>query len=48
MNEELDKIKNKLLHDFIKVLKERDPGKFDEVFSYDDIYKIITSLHYKQ
>ena len=48
MNEELEKIKNKLLEDFIKVLKERDAGKFDEVFSYDDIYKIITSLHYKR
>lgn len=48
MNEELAKIKNKLLDDFIKVLKERDAGRFDEVFSYDDIYKIITSLHYKQ
>jgi len=48
MNEELEKIKNKLLEDFIKVLKERDAGRFAEVFSYDDIYKIITSLHYKQ
>jgi hypothetical protein len=47
MNEELEKIKNKLLDDFIKVLKERDAGKFEEVFSYDDIYKIITRLHYK-
>jgi hypothetical protein len=35
-------IKDKILENFIQVLRERNGGKFDDVFSYDDIYKIIT------
>ena len=35
-------IKDKILESFIKTLKERDGGKFDDIFSYDDIYKIVT------
>ena len=46
--EELEKIKDKLLDNFIALMKYKDAGKFDKVFSYDDVYKIIKSLHYKQ
>lgn len=47
LSEELERIKDKLLDDFISGMKARDADKFEEVFSYDDIYKIITNLHYK-
>ena len=47
MEEELDKIKNHLLDEFIKVLEERGSSKFDDIFSYDDIYKIVSGTYCK-
>ena len=35
-------IKDKILENFIKVLRDRDGGKFDDIFSYADIYEIVT------
>ncbi len=41
MEEELEKIKNKILDDFIVMLKNKESNsKFDKVFSYDEIYKV--------
>ena len=49
MEEELEKIKNKILDDFIVVLKNNGGNsRFDKVFSYEEIYKVISSLHYKR
>ena len=48
MEKELEKIKYKLLDDFIRELRNRNAGTHEEVFSYSDIYKIIIHLHYTQ
>jgi len=49
MEEELEKIKHKILEDFIVVLRSNGAtSRFDKVFSYEEIYKVISSLHYNK
>ena len=43
MDKELKKIKNKVLDDFIKILKKsNNASRFDKVFSYEEVYNVVS------